>query len=223
MFKFKGISSKDMQVIVEEEEHFIARAAKRYEITEIEGRDGAEFFEQGYSYIERPIKIQCLNSEKIDDILEWLDGEGEFEYNGKKTIARFYDSIEPQRESCIKVIETNFIRDPFWNKVTDEYVEVSNTINNTGNIISRPIIKLIKTNSNSVGIVFNGTSFSYNFNNDDYVEINCENKTALYNGFNRSRNLTIGYDWPKLDVGENVITIDSGNCEINVKRKDRWL
>ena len=48
MFKFKGISSKDMQVVIEEEEHFIARAAQRYEVTEIEGRDGAIFDELGY-------------------------------------------------------------------------------------------------------------------------------------------------------------------------------
>lgn len=52
MFKFKGISSKDMQVVVEEEEHFIAKASQRYEMTEIEGRDGAIFDELGYSVVE---------------------------------------------------------------------------------------------------------------------------------------------------------------------------
>ena len=38
MFKFKGISSKQMQVVIEEEEHFLAKAAQRYDTTEIEGR-----------------------------------------------------------------------------------------------------------------------------------------------------------------------------------------
>lgn len=32
MFKFKGISSEDMQVVIEEEEHFIARAGIRIDI-----------------------------------------------------------------------------------------------------------------------------------------------------------------------------------------------
>lgn len=124
MFKFKGISSNDMQVVIEEEEHFIARAARRYEVTEIEGRDGAIFNELGYSYVERPIYVQCLNTNKIDDILAWLDGEGEFEYKGRKTTARFYSQLEPQRETVIRIIDTTFIRDPFWTKLEDEFVEV---------------------------------------------------------------------------------------------------
>lgn len=121
MFKFKGISSKDMQVVVEEEEHFIAKASQRYEMTEIEGRDGAIFDELGYSVVERPIYVQCLNINKIDDILAWLNGEGEFEYKGRKTTARFYSQLEPQRSSCIRIIDTTFIRDPFWCKVNEDY------------------------------------------------------------------------------------------------------
>lgn len=121
MFKFKGISSKDMQVVVEEEEHFIARASQRYEMTEIEGRDGAIFDELGYSVVERPIYVQCLNINKIDDILAWLNGEGEFEYKGRKTTARFYSQLEPRRSSCIRIIDTTFIRDPFWCKVNEDY------------------------------------------------------------------------------------------------------
>ncbi len=124
MFKFKGISSKDMQVIIEEEEHFIARAARRYETIEIEGRDGAIFNELGYAYVERPIYVQCLNPDKIDEILSWLDGEGEFEYKGRKTTARFYSELEPKREGYIKIIDTTFIRDPFWTKLDDEFVEI---------------------------------------------------------------------------------------------------
>ena len=121
MFKFKGISSEDMQVVIEEEEHFISRASQRYEMTEIEGRDGAIFDELGYSVVERPIYVQCLNINKIDDILAWLNGEGEFEYKGRKTTARFYSQLEPQRSSCIRIIDTTFIRDPFWCKVNEDY------------------------------------------------------------------------------------------------------
>lgn len=121
MFKFKGISSNDMQVVIEEEEHFIARASQRYEVTEIEGRDAAIFDELGYSVVERPIYVQCLNPRKIDDILAWLNGEGVFEYKGRKTTARFYSQLEPQRSSCIKIIDTTFIRAPFWNKANEEF------------------------------------------------------------------------------------------------------
>ena len=113
-----------MQVVIEEEEHFIAKAARRYETVEIEGRDGAIFEELGYSYVERPIYVQCLNTDKIDEILAWLDGEGEFEYKDRKTTARFYSQLEPKREGYIRIIDTTFIRDPFWTKLDDEYIEV---------------------------------------------------------------------------------------------------
>ena len=222
MFKFKGISSQDMQVVIEEEEHFIARAAQRYEVTEIEGRDGAIFDELGYSYIERPITVQCLNTNKIDDILAWLNGEGEFEYKGRVTNARFYSQLEPQRTACIRIIDTMFIRDPFWYKAEDNYEEVSEEIENIGNVESRPIIKLTKTSSDSVDITINGIRFVYNFS-DNFVEIDCEEKTVECNGLNRNRQLEIGYEFPKLSVGKNLISINSGGCQIEIRRKDRWL
>lgn len=223
MFKFKGISSEEMQVVVEEEEHFIARAAQRHEIIEIEGRDGALFEEQGYSYVERPIYVQCLNINKIDDILAWLDGEGEFEYKGRTTIARFYSQLEPQRSACIRIIDTTFIRDPFWHKASDEYIEVTDNIVNEGNIKSRPILRLEKNADDEVEISINDVRFKYNFGEDTYVEIDCENKTIKYEGINRNRQIEISYKFPKLNVGNNSIIFNSGTCIIKAKRKDRWL
>jgi phage-related protein len=223
MFKFKGISSTDMQVVIEEEEHFIAKASQRYDMTEIEGKSGAVFEENGYSVVERPIKVQCLNINKIDDILAWLDGAGELEYKGRKTIARFYSQLEPQRSSSIRIIDTTFIRDPFWNKLEDDYNEVTDTITNTGNIYSRPILKLEKGTSSEIDITINNIRLKYNFNEESYVEIDCEEKTVRYENLDRNRQIEIGYEFPKLDIGNNKVIVNSGDCTIKVKRKDRWL
>lgn len=223
MFKFKGISSEEMQVVVAEEEHFIARAAQRYETIEIEGRDGALFEEHGYSYVERPIYVQCLNIDKIDDILAWLNGEGEFEYKDRTTIARFYSQLEPQRNACIRIIDTTFIRDPFWYKASDEYIEVTDNIVNEGNIESRPILRLEKDTDDNVDITINNVRFIYSFGKDTHVEIDCENKTIKYEGLNRNRQVEIGYEFPKLNIGNNQVIFNSGSCNLKVKRKDRWL
>lgn len=223
MFKFKGISSTDMQVVIEEEEHFIARAAQRYEVTEIEGRDGAIFDELGYSYVDRPIYVQCLNVAKIDDILAWLNGEGEFEYKGRKTIARFYSQLEPIRSASLRMIDTTFIRNPFWYKAEDEYVTVTDSVTNEGNIQSRPIIRLEKNTEEKIDITIGGTRFVYNFGEDTYVEIDCEEKTVTYEGLNRNRQIEINYEFPILLVGTNTIIVHSGDATIKVKRKDRWL
>ena len=47
--------------------------------------------------------------------------------------------------------------------------------------------------------------------------------TVLYEGLNRNRQLEIGYEFPKLNVGNNTIVVHSGDATIKIKRKDRWL
>lgn len=223
MFIFNNISSTDMEVIIEEEEHFLGKASQRYVRTEIEGKNGALFEEQGYTVIERPMKIQILNLDKLDKILGWLNGTGILEYKGRITKARFYNEIDPIRTANIKIADVTFIRDPFWNKKRDNYVDVQNMVTNEGNIYSEPIIRLEKNTSDKVDITINDVRFIYNFNNEEFVEIDCENQTVEYNKLNRNRQIEIGYKFPTLKPGENTVTIHSGDVLIKVKRKDRWL
>jgi len=226
MFKFKGISSKDMKIIVEEEEHFIAKAPQRIDVIEIEGRDGAIFNELGYSVIERPIKVQFLTGANIDKVLAWLNGEGILEYKNKITKARFYSLIEPIRTTIIKVASFNFIRDPFWykNEYDDTFLTVTDTVTNEGNIEARPIIRLEKGEDERVDLTIGGVRFTYNFpKTETYVEIDCEEMTATYENLLRNRQLLIGYEFPLLPVGKSKVTVNSGDATIKVKRKDRWL
>lgn len=223
MFVFNNISSEDMEVIIEEEEHFLAKASQRYVRTEIEGKNGALFEEQGYTVVERPMKVQILNINKLDKILAWLNGVGILEYKGRITKARFYNEISPIRTANIKVAEVSFIRDPFWNKKRDKFIEVTNIIMNEGNIYAEPIIRLEKNTSDSIDITINDVRFIYNFNNEEYVEIDCENQTVEYEKINRNRQIEIGYKFPTIEPGENQIFINSGDAKIQIKRKDRWL
>ena len=223
MFVFKNKSSVDMGVIIEEEEHFLTRASQRYLKKEIEGKNGAIFEEQGYAVVERPMKVQILNTNKLDEILAWLDGVGMLEYNNRITKARFYNEVSPIRTANIKIADITFIRDPFWNKKNDEYVVVENTVENEGTVYSEPIIRIEKNTSNSVDITVNDVRFKYNFNNEAYVEIDCENILVEFNKLNRNKQIEIGYKYPTLNVGENQIIVHEGDATIKIKRKDRWL
>lgn len=100
---------------------------------------------------------------------------------------------------------------------TDEKVE------NQGNIYSKPIIRLEKTVFKEVEIAINGIRFKYNFEEDDYVEIDCEEMTVQYEGLDRNRRLVIDFEFPKLKEGNNDIVMYDGDCIIKCKRKDRWL
>lgn len=223
MFVFKGKSSEDMGVIVEEEKHFIAKARQRYTQTDIEGRNGAIFEELGYSVVNRPIKIQILNSQKLDEILAWLNGAGDFIYNNRITKARFYNEIEPTRTAGIFIADFSFIRNPFWNELNDKFISSNNIIINDGTIYSEPLIRLEKIDDDYVDFTINNIRIVYNFNSEEYVEIDCEEKTTQYEGFNRNRQIEMGYEFPKLIPGENTVKINSGNAVIKFKRKDRWL
>jgi len=213
-----------MKVIVEEETEFLAKAPLRYDTTEIDGKDGLLYEELGYENIDRPITIQILDNSKLDDILGWLNGYGDFEYNNRITKARFYDEIEPERKATIKIAKFNFIRDPFWYKATDNYTTITTTVKNDGNISSRPIIRLEKGEDESIDITIGEVRFTYTFpTGDTYVEIDCEEMEATYENLLRNRQLAIGYNFPLLPVGESTVTIHSGDATVKVKKKDRWL
>lgn len=223
MFIFNNISSTDMEVIIEEEEHFLGKASQRYVRSEIEGRNGALFEEQGYTVIERPMKVQILNLDKLDKILGWLNGVGILEYKSRITKARFYNEIEPIRTANIKIADVTFIRDPFWNKKRDDFIEVTNIILNEGNIYAEPIIKLKRNKLDKIDITINDVRFIYNFNNEEYVDIDCEEQIVEYEKNNRNRQIEIGYKFPTIKPGENKIIVHSGDARIFIKRKDRWL
>lgn len=224
MFKFKGISSKDMKVVIEEEEHFLARAAQKYDTFSIDGMDGDIIETYGYSNVERPMKVQIIDPSKLDDIFAWLNGKGEFEYNNRVTTAYFHQMLEPIRSSSIKIIDLMFTREPFWYKKDDSFEIVNNSIINTGNIYSYPIIRLEKGTESEVDIAIANIRFTYEFgDNENYVEIDCKTMNAYYNSLLRNRNLKIGYQYPVIYPGANPIIIHSGDPIIKIKRKDCWL
>lgn len=223
MFFFKGTSSEEMGVIAEEE-NFQARAALRYEEIVCDGLNGSRFNVLGYDNVSIPLKIFVLNKYKVDDILNWLTGSGTFEYEGRITEVSFFDSIVPMRTSNIKVIETTFIRNPFWYHAHDTYQKVNDLyIFNDGNTESQPIIKLCGTSGTIVDLTIGGIRFTYTFDACGYVEIDCEHKTEIAEGMNKSSRISIGFDYPRLKMGKNDIIINRGNPTIYIKRKDRWL
>lgn len=222
MFKFKGISNVEMKVIPEEE-NFLGRPSFKIEQIDIDNQNGSIFNELGYQNIEVPLKLSILDDSKIDDILSWLNGNGEFEFNGRICKAYFYGEITPLRSGAIKVIDTSFIRSPFWTIKNDSFVTCDNLVENTGNVYSEPVIRLVRGDSDEVDITINNINFKYHFNNENYVDIDCETGNAFFENLYRNKFLEIGFEFPKLNPGVNNISINSGSCTIQFKRKDRFL
>ena len=177
-------------------------------------------------------KIESYNGESITT--EYISTTGELTIGA--TI--FYKTEQyklPCTEEQIAVLEELNNLDlykPVTNIITTEdiallklkYMKITDEkINNEGNVESRPILRLEKTSTESVELTINNCRFKYNFNDEEYVEIDCEQKEVKYEGLNRNRQIEIGYEFPILNVGDNDIKMHSGDCVIKVLRKDRWL
>lgn len=223
MFKFKNINSKDMGVVVEEQDALIVRASQKHEVISVDGMDGGNYRTLGYAPVTISLDLQITDITKIDEILAWLNGDGILEFEGRKTQARFYNSINPKRAVLIRLIQAELIRDPFWYKVIDDYITVKNTVTNEGNVYARPLIKLEKGTLDKVEIKINGIIIEYDFKGDAEVVIDCETMNAYFDGFIRNKNLKVGFNLPVLLPGTNTIEQTAGDATIKIKRKDVWL
>lgn len=220
MFTFKNKNSNNMGVFAKEES-FLGKAQMHNETIKIDGRNGEEVIELGYKNFHSVLKDVVMMKDNRDEVMSWLSGVGTLEYLGKKTTIRFLDSYEVMKHN--RPFSVPFVRDPFWYSLTDDYEVVTDNVINLGNTISQPIIKLTKTTSDIVQIKINNIYFTYDFKDDDYVEIDCFEMDAKTDGMLRNRNLTIGYEFPKLKQGDNPIELISGTVKIEIKRKDVWL
>jgi phage-related protein len=220
--KIDGKTQLDMGVVFEETD-FTAKASQSYRQVEVEGLNGASYSSSNYEDVKRQLSIQLLDFTKESAVYAWLDGEKALEYNNKVTTVRFYESLALEREGGMKKGKVNFIRHPFWYKKTDDFITITDTITNEGTVYSEPIIRLEKGTSDSIDLTIGGVRFLYSFGEDSYVEIDCEKGKILYEGLNRYSQAAIGYEFPKLIVGQSDVVINEGDATVKVKRKDRWL
>ncbi len=218
--KFNGLSESDLGILIEEPSEILGRAGVQYEEINIEGMDGSIFGELGFKTVDKSMIIQVIDPSKLDLILRTFKGEVIIEYNQRITTGWFYDHINVERMVFLNKMKVNYKRNPFWHVTNDDFTE---NLRNNGNVYSRPLIKLTRTNDDVVELTIGGIRFKYDFNGENHVIIDCENKTATREGISRNRNLEIGWDFPTFNPGENTLIQHLGNCNVQVKRKDRWL
>ena len=222
MFYLDGISAEEIGLMAEEE-NFLSRAPINYEEIQIDGKHGSEFVIKNYQNVINSLRAFIIDKSKIDNVKRMLSGKRTLIFNGRKTMIHFYETNEISRLGNIQEINAKYIRDPFWYKENDEYELCSSTVNNEGNEVSQPIIKLVGTSNTSIDITINNTRFIYKFDHDNKVEIDCKLQTEKYDGLSKSRNIEIGFEYPYLNPGVNQIIVHSGSVQVYVKRKDVWL
>lgn len=221
MFYIDNISSEDMHIFAEKED-FLSRASIDYEEIKIEGKDGEDLIEKNYLNVMGEITIY-LQTNNLDKLYPLFTGKHILRVEDKETSIYFYDMAETFRYGSNNAFSLGYIRSPFWHIYNDSYVIVSDKVVNDGNVYSRPIIKLTGSPNTDVDLTIAGVRFKYHFDMDDCVTIDCNTMEETYEGISKSKNIEIGFDYPKLKVGDNEIFIHSGKVIIEMKRKDSWL
>ena len=222
MWKFKGISSEDMDIVASELD-FTAKAPQRINQVNVDGKNESQYNPLGYEEVDIDVFLQLLDPTRESEVYAWLNGEGMLEYAGKISKAYFYGSFQLTRDASIKTGKVKFMRSPFWHSAIDEFTTITTSVINAGTTPAQPLLRFEKVASQTFDITIGGVRFQYDFGSDTFVEIDCGTGSVTFDGLYRFNQVAIGFDLPILPVGINIVTLHSGDPVIKIKQKDRWL
>lgn len=225
-FTFKGVNSDTMGVLMSTE-WLDSIPARRFEKTEIEGRDGAYYRELGFSDVAMDIPCLLRDSSKKEALKTWLSGEGLLVFNGREKTARIYDQIDFDRVGfASEKFSIPFILEPYWYAQNSEtYVSLgtisgsSVSVTNLGNVDAYPRLQITPT-TDTTSVTINGRTLTIDKTKmtETALVMDCAAKTesepAAVSG--------IGFLYPYLVPGSNRIVVQ-GTAKISIARKDRWI
>lgn len=226
-FMFKGINSKEFSGLVVNTLPPITKASKRVETQQIDGVDGEIITELGYSAYDKDITITLTKLKNLDEIMAWLNGEGELVTSlepDKVYKARIIKEIDYERVYSMKSATITFRVQPFKYELDENAVTLTQSgksVTNQGLETSKPIMTI--TGSGTVELSINGNKvFKYTFPaNETEVVIDSEKQDAYLGTVLKNRNMS--GEFPVLQSGDNTITWDGTVTSIVVEPKSRWL
>lgn len=209
-----------MNLIVEELPP-ISSAEERVDEVECPGRDGSYYISQGYKPINKNVIVHYEGNDP-DKLLEWLRGSGKVVFGNLPD--RYYQAIINNKIELTQIIAAKLYRfpviftcQPFSYLIDgdDPHVITSGCtlFHGRSTAISRPIITL--TGSGSVTVNINGRSFQVTDLSEPMI-IDSNYPMVL-----NKRGKYMKGNFPYLDVGENVITWNNSNVQVEIIPKWR--
>ncbi len=207
----------------------IASAEKKYETTEVEGRDGSLTRFLGYDDLKFSLNFNILFQSDIKQKLREIKGvlaqAGTLSFDDAPN---FYYKIKrcqiSETESVIKasgVFSVEFIAEPYeYEKTsTTAYTTKPISLNNKTTTTALPIIKVTGTGTvvlsvNGVGITLTGLTSS--------IVLDSELQEA-YTGLTTNMNSNMNGNFPVLKIGNNTITWSGTVTKVEIDPKWRWL
>ena len=207
----------------------IASAEKKYESTEVEGRDGSLTRFIGYEDLKFSLNFNILFQSDIKQKLREIKGvlaqAGTLSFDDAPN---FFYKIKrcqiSETESVIKasgVFSVEFVAEPYEyeTSATGNYSVKSFTIANKTTTTALPIIKIY--GSGTVVLTVNGKGITLtDLTTDITIDSNLQ---EAYSGLTVNMNANMSGEFPILKTGNNTITITGNVTKTEIKNNWRWL
>ena len=208
----------------------------RTNIETIDGKDGDIITKLGYSAYDKTFDIGLYGDYNVDDIIAFFAQEGKVVFGNEPDKYYFFsclNQIDFERLIRYKTASVTFHIQPF------KYAEDENerkieldrnvgrytiTVRNSGNIFSRPVIK-VKA-SDYVSLLINDVDIlviDFPVTEEEITIDPSEMEAYFSNGDLANRRITGDYDNIKLNVGYNTITLIGAVSEVSLQKLSRWL
>ena len=207
----------------------IASAEKKYETTEVEGRDGSLTRFLGYDDLKFSLNFNILFQSDIKQKLREIKGVlAQASTLSFDDSPNFYYKIKQaqisETESVIKssgVFSVEFVCDPFEYQKTSSTAYTTKPISLTNQTTAEalPLIKITGTGTvvlsvNGIGITMTGLTSS--------IVLDSELQEA-YTGLTTNMNSNMNGNFPVLKIGSNSITWTGTVTKVEIDPKWRWL
>ena len=210
----------------------ISKPQKRVNIEEIDGVDGDNITEIGYSAYDKDIEIGLTYNYDVDEVIEYFDSEGIVIFSNEPTKYYKYkivNQIDFERLIRFKTAKVTFHIQPFKfsneerDKTFNITTETEVQVRNSGNVYSKPIITIYGTGT--INLSLNGEQlFVINLGEDEeYITIDIDKLEAYKGLVLKNRLVTGNYDNFRLKVGKNIISFTGTVTKIIVSKYSRWI
>jgi phage-related protein len=209
----------------------ISKPQIRTLVETIDGRDGDIVTKLGYAAYDKQLLIGLHGKYNIDEVIEYFNSEGTVTFSNESDKYYKYQINEQiDFERLIRYKQANVLLhvQPFKYSLLEGNTEYALrndreiTVNNSGNIYSKPIITLY--GSNTCSIYLNGSQiFSIALGTNDNITIDTEALEAYSGTTLKNRVVTGNYDKFYLPVGANTIKFTGSVTRCFIKNYSRWV
>lgn len=226
-FKFKGIDSRQMGVIVTKMPATV-RPKRRVESIEIAGRNGSLHTDEGtFDSYDRTMECALKRREKLDEVAAWLVGSGEMIFSTEPDkVYQVMISNQVSISQMMRMFQKFMVTmdtQPFKYSVNafNDVLELTTPtkIKGKGTVYAEPIITVY--GNGDITLTINGKDFPL-YGMDGSITIDSE-MMEVFKGAENQNSKYGSVDFPRLEVEENTISW-TGNVEkVEIRPKWRWL